>query len=267
MKSSVKDRAAINSGLRLFGFTLLGLFVALCVVSLAIPVLAPARAVNFYRIAGLNAAAVSTQKRIYEKSNKIEDLYNLVLLSDEVGDKDALLEYSNQLLSRDDFNTFAAAYEEYALKNTEKDKLYLVASLKNYLMGIRIEYLYSESAEKAFAEAVKCFDVNEIAEFYFSKYVSCVLLDESLTAEQKNAKLVETASSTYGEKTIVMLLQDRYNTWLPADLDAADILLLEQLWQTKSVEVMLLEAAEDVSLASAKTQLEQLSNALKEKLK
>lgn len=253
--------------LNYFSLSLLLLASVFCVAFLAFPAFAPSKAIKLYKDWGLKAAAVGTSEHKYKKSNKIEDLYNLVVLCDETQNSEKLLKYSNTLLKRSDFDEFASAFDKYALNHTSKDKLYLVASVKNYLYEIRVEYLYKQNREKAFLEAATCFEYDDINLFYFEKYVSCVLLDKTITKSQKTQILSDAANALYGGKSVLLILSERYNEFkTSANLTDLDILRLEQLFELKSIEVVLLEAAESPALADAKEELENISNVLEAKL-
>lgn len=267
MTDAKNEQKPTLTAVKFFCLTLFGLIAIFCEMFLVVPVLSPKTAINMYKTTGQNKTAIATSERIYKKSKKIEDLYNLVLLSDELNDKENLLKYSKLLLEHKNFATFSLAFDEYALAHTDKDKLYLVSSLKSYLMSIRIEYLYGENSEKAFMEAVQCFDENDINVFYFSKYISCILLDNSLSDVKKNELVAQTATATHNDKTIVELLQQRYTDNKPADLANANLLLLEQLWQTKTIEIELLESIDDAALEDAKEELSNLATIIAEKLK
>ena len=255
--------------LKYFCLSLLLLASVFCVAFAAVPAFAPSSAIKLYKNIGLNAAAVGVGERRYSKTNKIEDLYNLVVLCDEVDNSSKLLRYSNELLERSDFDKFAKAFDAYALNHTAKDKLYLVASLKNYLQEIVIECKYNKNREDALNYAVSCFDCDEIEIFYFEKYVSCILLDRNLSSVQKTQLLSELAaeSTIYKGETILWHLKERYNHFKSeVNLEDSSILRLEQLFDIKSVEVVLLRAAESTELASAQAELENISTILEAKL-
>ena len=64
-----------------------------------------------------------------------------------------------------------------------------------------------------------------------------------------------------------MSSNERYNEFkTSANLTDLDILRLEQLFELKSIEVVLLEAAESPALADAKEELENISSVLEAKL-
>jgi len=256
---------------KFFFLTILGLASIFSVIMLAFPVLSYRAAANFYKKIGLKSAAVGVYERQYEKSNKIEDLYNLVLICDQVGNSEKLLSYSSELLARDDFASFEKAFNEYALKNSDKDKLYLVASLKNYLNEIRIAYKYNKSPEKAFLDAVACFEEDDANLFYFAKYISCILNQNASISTKKQmlyqAATAKTAAGTINEKTVIQLVSERYTSIKPdGDLADADLLRLEQLWQTKSIEIVLLEATDDAGLETARTELSNLALIIEAKI-
>ena len=255
-----------KTSIKYFCLTILGLASIFCEILLIIPVVSPTTAVKMFKNIGLGSAAVGVAERQYKKSNKIEDLYNLVLVCDEVESGEKLLKYSSDLLKRDDFNAFEQAFNRYALEHTSKDKLYLMASLKNYLCEIRIEYEYQKSSEKAFLEAVSCFEYEDINLFYFSKYIDCIIAQSNETKAQKTLQIAQTANAIVGGKTVLNLVKERYDNFKPTNLENAELLLLEQLWQTKKVEIILLEATNDLGLVAAQSELENISTAIEAKL-
>ena len=270
MEKAKTDKTTTLMGVKFFFLTLFGLVAIFCEMFLIIPILSPKTALNIYKTAGLNKAALATSERIYKKNNKIENLYNLVLLADELNDSENLLKYSKIMLEREEFSAFSAAFDKYAIEHADKDKQYLVASLKSYLIGIRIEYLYKKNADLAFVEAIKSFDESDFNVFYFPKFIDCILVDKNLTNAQKAQTIANLASDsvTYKDKTIIELLQERYNANKPENLEAAELLLIEELWQTKTIEATLLEAKNDESgLAAARIEISNLSSIVAEKIK
>ena len=81
MSEGKKEANSTLVGVKFFFLTLFGLVALFCEMFLILPILSPKTAINIYKTTGLNSTAVATSERIYKKSNKISDLYNLILLS------------------------------------------------------------------------------------------------------------------------------------------------------------------------------------------
>ena len=236
-----------------------------CVV-LSLPVLAPNFAIKVYSSLGYDGAALSTREMKYERTGKIEDLYNLVIEARNQKQWTVLEKYSQKLLSHDDFSSFAASYETYAAAKTNKANLYAVASLEDYAERLQVEAIYHQDRARAFEKALICFENEKTGVFYFAEYINCVMNDEKYTANKKIDTIEVIAKTEIDGKNVLQLVSERYAKLKPENLEQADLLLIERLWEIKNVQLSLEDATFDANYETTKAELEELSNIIESKL-
>ena len=127
---------------------------------------------------------------IYNRSDKITDLYNLILCEGELGNFSKELDCIDEIIARDDYNEFCNTMDKASL-NSVKDKQMLPYSVNvnGYLMSRKVICLYNLNKEGIETYVYRQTSVGKISEYSFSTYVDLIYNDNSLTDAQKREKL------------------------------------------------------------------------------
>lgn len=248
-----------------FIYTFLALLVIFFEIMLAMLVLCPNESINMYEYLGLEKAKLGALEIKYNKTNSATDLYNLIIEAEKQENYKKTDKYVDIMLKRDDFFAFAKALDDYALSISDKDKLYLVASLESYLYSLKVTSCYKKNIEQSLEMASSCFEKNSLSIFYFSRFVDLIKADNNLSSDEKISWLKKAGSFIVNSKTILTHIDELYKNNYPTDIENAKLLILEQLWHLKGIERILLQA-QNVDLTEIDAQLNQLAEIISKKL-
>lgn len=169
-------------------------------------VLAPkfdARIFNFF---GMKKAEESCLIQVYEKTESITDLYNVVLLEQQQGHYEKELYYINVLMDREDYDDFCEKLNKSSINEVSKSMYAYVGDIDSYLTNRKVKCLYALNQENKYenrSNSIMKFVRNELKsqnvyDSTFATFVSLVASDKTISREQK-VETVETLENMYTE--------------------------------------------------------------------
>ncbi len=155
--------------------------------------LAPKFDAKIFGFVGLDKAQESCYLQEFKNTNDTADLYNLILLDQELGFYENELKYINQLLDREDYGEFCKKLNESTIKVVSKELYPYSANTKGYVLNRKLKCMYQinkNDVNAGLKHQIMTFvraqlNQEETYESTFATYVSLVLNDETLTREQQ----------------------------------------------------------------------------------
>ena len=175
-------------GLTLY-FIVVGLFFILSTLS----VLAPSAMIGFYDKLNLQSAKVYMYERVYARSEKIEDLYNVLEANIEIEDYEHIIKYINIMRNKGSYAEFCNLINERNTQNIDKNYYVYVCDYDSFLRSQYVNALYkTERLEKAHIIALEELANNSnVYAWEFGTYIDCIMTDETLDKTAKDKALVE----------------------------------------------------------------------------
>lgn len=173
--------------------TILFVFGFLCLILSYIFAISPMTMANVYSKFSMGNAEIASYESVYQATGKNADLYNLVQKCLEKEKYDKANSYIKELLTKKDFNSFAAAVNEASVEKATKEEVAFVVDLESYLLSqLLITDYRMGNKELAKQRAIQNLDdlENRYA-FLFGIYYDEVLTDLSLTIAQAQNKLLQ----------------------------------------------------------------------------
>ncbi len=201
-------------GMKIALKTLVGCFIGIMFAFCLIFVLFPKFSLKINNVLGFKNVKELNYQMIYDRSDKITDLYNLILYKAEMEDFDGELELIDEIISRDDYNEFCGALDKASLKSvSDKTMLPYSVNVNGYLMSRKVVCLYNTQKNGFETYIFRQTNTGKLSEYSYSTYVDLVCGDENLTNAQKSEKLTflnEISSDIGGElTTLETLVQER----------------------------------------------------------
>ncbi|MBQ8452032.1 MAG: hypothetical protein IJ538_04600 [Clostridia bacterium] len=189
----VSVKRAVLSGLK--GFCKI-CFVVIAVWFFAVAsltVLFPRASAKLYNFFGLKKAEENSLNRIYEKSQNLSDLYNLVIFESSSSNFEQELKYLNILISAENFDDFANKLDSSSITSTtNKSLIPYIANVKSYLANQKLNCLIklNESKENALTFVYSSLAGEYLNEYTFTTFVEW-LKSSNLTSAEKGSEITK----------------------------------------------------------------------------
>ena len=212
MEANFSQKSMSRFIVKTMGYTILGVLSCFTWLCMALTVFVPKTAAQYYDYLGLNQAEVFCYETEYARTQKIEDLYNVILVNLSAGNEQKALDYIQEIQQKTDYAEFSKTLDASAFAVTSIDKIAYTASVQSYFAKKQIQLTYKiESKEQAKSLAIN-FLTNVQMEPYFyatTAYIDCVYQDSSLTLKQVYAQLAAFADTFTMESRVydIMLAQ------------------------------------------------------------
>ena len=190
--------------------------------------IAPQTMAGVYGTLGLNKAQAYCYKKVYYKSERIEDLYNAIevcVRAENYGDVASL---GQTMQEKPNYLVFCDKINQRNTKNIEPKLYVYVCDYDAYLSGQIILSTYKQG-KKSQAEVAALNALSENANIYsgeLATLVGAVKEDDGLTNTQKQTTLATIYAKTIGGKTIAELIEDKLNS-LPDPSTATNLTKLK----------------------------------------
>ena len=214
MENYAEDKEQVKMGFKIGLRTLAICFIVLMLVYCSIFVLFPQTSLKINQELGLQKVQELNLEKIYKKSGKSGDLYNLIISTQKNGHIKKELKYINEMLEREDYEEFCDRVDEASLKSIKDKNLVPYSSNVNgYFLSRRVICIYSLKLDCLETYIYDGLSNGKITEYSFSTYVDLIYSDEELTKEEKIEKyndLMQT-SKVSGETLVTLssLLDER----------------------------------------------------------
>lgn len=172
--------------------TLLDCFIALMLVICFIFALFPKLSLKINETLGLKSAMEFNYQTIYDRSGKIDDLYNLIIFEQELKHVNKELVCLNEILAHDDYKNFCKAMDEASVKRLNNKRLTpYSANINGFLVGRKVQCLYSLASKNVQSFVYEQTKNGKFKEYSFAVYVDLVCSDENLNQNEKKIILEE----------------------------------------------------------------------------
>ena len=189
---------------------------------------APQTMAGVYGTLGLNKAQAYCYKRVYYKSERIEDLYNAIETSIKANCYGDVVSLGQEMKNNPHYLVFCDKINQRNTKNIDKSLYVYVCDYDSYLSGQIISASY-KNGNKTKAEELALNALSENANIYggeLATLVGAVKEDDGLTNAQKQTTLATIYAKTIGGKTIAELIEDKLNS-LPDPSTATNLTKLK----------------------------------------
>ncbi len=147
---------------------------------------------KIFSLIGFKRAEEACYVRIYDKSNDLADLYNLIVFESEVENYEKELYYINLMMADDRYNDFCKMLDESSANHiTNKAIVAYSCNVNSYFVNQKVICMYNLGFDSnKLASTVKTFVKNQLSkgDIYntaISTYVDLVYNDESLKESEK----------------------------------------------------------------------------------
>ena len=194
--------------LKTAALTLFYIVVGVFFVMTALIVLSPRTMVNVYSDLNLTGAKAYALERTYNKSKKLDDLYNCINATISAKQSNKTIKYIKIMQKSEHFADFANAVNERNIKASEKKYWVYVCDYEGFLRSQYLVALYnlndkSKAKDLAYGRLSAS---NNIYSWEFGDYVDCVMTDVALTKDQKISALAAIYFDTAGGASVKTLL-------------------------------------------------------------
>lgn len=167
-------------------------------------------AIKIYEFFDAKDAVVVCYERVYNKSNSLNDLYNLVQKSIQAGDSKKTNKYIEILQSNSKYLEFCHRVNHSVKQVTEKKYYAYVGDLDSYLISQNIIALYENGKkEKALNLALTDLTNNNIYSTGIATYIDLLMNDTSLEFETREQNLNALLNEKISNKTIMEHIEIR----------------------------------------------------------
>lgn len=188
--ASKEENINWKNGVKIGLKTLACCFVVIMFSLTFIFVLFPKFSLKINNSLGLNKVKELNYQMIYNRSDKITDLYNVILCEGELGKFSKELEFIDEIIIRDDYSEFCKTMDKASLESvTDKQMLPYSVNVNGYLMSRKIICLYNLKTDGIETYVYRQTSTGKLAEYCFSTYVDLVYNDTSLSDAEKREKL------------------------------------------------------------------------------
>lgn len=186
MKSQLVEEKNVKKLAKIAIKTLIDCFVGLMLIICFIFVLFPKFSLKMHQSLGMEKVQEYDYQLIFDRTNNIADLYNVIIYEEFLGKTKKELGYLNEILVRDDYYEFCDAMDEATIKRLNDKKLIASsANVNGYLAGRKVYCLYSLGSKNVQSFVYEQTKNGKFKEYSYAVYVDLVNGDDSLTAEQK----------------------------------------------------------------------------------
>lgn len=184
--------------------TLLCLFVCILYAWTIIFCLSPEAALKINQTFGFKGVETACYERIYLKSEKTSELYNLIEVCIKNNDYNKTVKYIDQMRKGEDYAEFCSQVNTAAVANTSVKYVAFVGDYESYLTQQKCVALYKVNKK---SDALQ-FALNDLAENTNKYSIPLASYVELLSAE-KDCDLSSLMSTTVGEKTVENLISEK----------------------------------------------------------
>ena len=184
--------------------TLLCLFVCILYVWTIIFCLSPQTALRINQTFGFKGVETACYERIYLKSEKTSDLYNLIEICVKNKDYNKTVKYIDQMRKGEGYAEFCSQVNMAAVANTSVKYVAFVGDYDSYLTQQKCVALYT-SNKKIEAFQFALYDLNDNTNKYSIPLASYV----ELLGAEKSFDLSTLMSTMVGEKTVETLISEK----------------------------------------------------------
>lgn len=186
-KKDTTTKLIIITALHTLYFLIVGVF--FCVASLS--VLAPNVMIGFYNDLNMQSVKAYMYERVYDNTNKIEDLYNVIEVNISCENYEHVVKYIKVMQNRSGYADFCEKINARNIQNIDKKYYVYLCDYDSFLRNQYVNALYhankkDRAREIAFDELTN--NSNSYA-WEFGAYIDCVMTDNSLTENDKIALL------------------------------------------------------------------------------
>lgn len=186
MKNQLVEEKNVKKLAKIAIKTLVDCFVGLMLCVCFILVLFPKFSLKMHQSLGMKKVQEYDYQLIFDRTNNIADLYNVIIYEEFLGKTKKELSYLNEILIRDDYYEFCDAMDEATIKRLNDKKLIASsANVNGYLAGRKVYCLYSLDSKNVQSFVYEQTKNGKYKEYSFAVYVDLVNGDDSLTTEQK----------------------------------------------------------------------------------
>lgn len=166
--------------------TLVDCFVGLMLIVCFIFAFFPKFSLKIHQSLGLKKVQEYDYQLIFDRTDNIADLYNVIIYEEFLGKTKKELGFLNEILARDDYYEFCDAMDEATIKRLNDKKLIASsANVNGYLAGRKVYCLYSLGSKNVQSFIYEQTKNGKYKEYSYAVYVDLVNGDDSLTTEQK----------------------------------------------------------------------------------
>lgn len=215
--------------------------------------LAPNFDVKIFKFIGAKKAQEACYVRIYESSDNITDLYNLVLFEKQIDQELKELNYINELLNREDYNEFVIKLDKSIVKEIKDKEMFASLTGTNaYLLNRKVKCMRALEITGAVSLVHKSLAGDDLQETTYAAYVNSVYESDMSKAEKvENLNELFNVLTTASDKSVDELIAARF---LEAELYVNDVKnsLIDRYLVQKAV-MNLREANINVAVMQTKT--------------
>ncbi|MBR3885835.1 MAG: hypothetical protein IKJ33_05215 [Clostridia bacterium] len=204
--ASKEEKVDWVKGVKIALKTLVACFVVIMFSLTFIFVLFPKFSLKINNTLGLDKVKELNYQMIYKRTDKITDLYNVILFEAELGKTSKELEYIDEIIKRDDYVDFCKTMDKVSFESSkDKQMIPYLVNVNGYLTSRKIVCLYELDINGIETYVYRQTATGKFAEYSFATYVDLVCDDETLTDAQKREKLsfiiniVDTSGKTHKE--------------------------------------------------------------------
>ena len=221
----------------------------------SISLLAPQWLIGAYDAMGLDRAKAYMYERVYNKTEKNEDLYNVIEVYIQTENYNKIIKYINVMQNKSNYESFCELVDNRNTANVSKEFYVYVCDYDAYLKNQYVLSLYN-SGRKDRAKEVAFEGLIGNSNLYaweFGAYVDCVMSDDSLENDEKKATLAAIYDTTINNFTIQEWINN--NLDMIEDPDSKEgferLESLHQIIVIMSTNKILAEAKDDTELIDA----------------
>ena len=214
-------KSAWLGALKTFGKIMLAFVFAFCYAVGLLFLMVPETDAKLFNFLGLKKAEESCYVRIYQQSDDLVDLYNLIIFESKQGETAKELQYVNMMLASDDYDEFVVSFNNSSIANLMNEKgeiedkklVPLVCNINSYFLNQKVGAMVELGFEKESIAKFVCTNLEDanLFEYSIAVYLNAITGDKSLSVTKKQevvTTLLETKNNT---KTVAELLAERIN--------------------------------------------------------
>lgn len=184
-----EEKLEFNKSVKIALKTLSCCFIITMFIFASIFVISPKTSLKINEMFGFTKVQGLNYQMIYSRSNKITDLYNVIIFEEEQKNFEKELFYIDKIVKREDYNSFCDTLDKASIKkSSDKNMIPYSSNVNGYLLSRKVICLYN--LEK---DGIETFVFNQtkngkITEYSFATFVDLVYSNKTLSKAEKQAK-------------------------------------------------------------------------------